>query len=338
MRVLITGAQGWLGRYTCAAFAAKHGSAILGIGRSPPLASFTHVLPGFGNAPMPSGLLPMGGIYQYEQCDIADGPQLEEVAYTFRPSVVVHLAGAIPGASHQDLRANETATRSLMRVLSRVNGLDTVILGSSGSVYGQPILLPQDEDHPVQPTTDYARSKLASEIVAREEMKGTKTRLIIARIFNLVGPGCPVSLLPGSIAFQLARSVAQRSRAPVTTGPLTTVRDYLDVRDCANALGILANMPGTGEVAVNVASGMGQPVSAIWRELSELAARDFGGIERVELWGPRAGDPSAQVGGVHRLQALGFAARRSLEESLRDLYAWAKSAVLEAETGGCRHV
>lgn len=338
MRVLLTGAQGWLGRYTCAAFAAKPGTAILGIGRSAPLERFTHALPRLGRAPMPVGLLPTEGIYEYAQCDIADESQLEEIVRAFRPSVAVHLAGAIPGASDQDLLANETATRSLMRVLSRLDGLETVILGSSGSVYGQPLRLPQDEDHPLQPTSDYARSKRAGEIAAGEELRGVKKRLVIARIFNLVGPGCPVSLLPGNIAFQLARLVVKRSGAPITTGPLTTIRDYLDVRDCAGALALLANTTGYGEVAVNVASGSGTPVAEIWRRLSQLAARDVGAAKRVELGGPRAGDPSAQVGGVQRLRALGFAARHSLEDSLRDLYAWAQSAVLEAETVGCRQV
>src|SRR5215469_8468336 len=102
VRYLVTGAQGFVGRYYVAATLADDPAAeVLGIGRSPRRdETFTHNVH-FGAtsvpAPLPAALraAAIDERYRYEAVDICDGRALTDLVLGFRPEVVVHLASGL---------------------------------------------------------------------------------------------------------------------------------------------------------------------------------------------------------------------------------------------------
>ena len=151
MKILVTGSEGLLGRATVAA-AERHGATVLRRDR---------VVPEFSS-------------WSYQQIDVCDlGQVVESMEGT---DAVIHLAAfrddrmVTPSAT---FRANVTGTHNVLTA-ARILGIPKVVLASSVRVVvpydveGWPGYrsLPVDEDHPVFPRGEYARSKVVGEEIA----------------------------------------------------------------------------------------------------------------------------------------------------------------------------
>jgi nucleoside-diphosphate-sugar epimerase len=101
----------------------------------------------------------------------------------------------------------------------------------------------------------------------------------------------------------------------VTTGPLTTTRDFIDVRDAAAGLVAIAGA-ASPPATVNVASGVETPVARLLEVLLELA--DLSDVEHRIRPG-RAADVLRSHASVERLLALGRCSGRPLGHSLADM-------------------
>jgi nucleoside-diphosphate-sugar epimerase len=110
MRYLVTGAQGFAGRFTCAEILRRDSAAIVyGTGRSAANDSaFTHAVTWRGQrlqAPLTADLRsPDPARYRYVSSDLRDGDAVEQLVAQSAPDVVVHLAAASKTASAQGRR------------------------------------------------------------------------------------------------------------------------------------------------------------------------------------------------------------------------------------------
>jgi GDP-4-dehydro-6-deoxy-D-mannose reductase len=323
-RILITGAQGFLGRYLAAHWLASEPDAvILGLGRSPAWpGTFTHAV-GWGGATLPAPLPPAlvrtlaTPRYGYRPVDIADGPALARTVREFRPDIVVHLAAALrddpPGRL---VRTNVGGVVALLEAL-RTSGATprTIVLGSSGSVYGalpgrEP---PFGEAAACAPADPYAATKRAAEELGRILAEAGALPVVWGRIFNPVGAGQDERHLCGWLGRQVAEIGAGLRPPAVVAGPLDTTRDYIDARDVAEALRVLSARGAPG-CAYNVASGRetgGEEILAMLVALGGLPSP----VERVRR-PDRSGDVARSFADVSRLAALGFRPRHTLRDSL----------------------
>ncbi len=292
-RVLVTGAQGFIGRHLVRRLA-EGGARVLGTGRSPALPGFfTHFVTS-RRGPVRAPLF-FDADCEYRQVALDD---LRRTVDEFAPDCVFHLASATHSASEADLRrTNVDGTAALMDAI----GSARLVLGSSGSVYGAPQRLPVDEEHRCAPESPYGASKLLAEEVAR-----ARGRPIVARIFNVIGPGQTETHVCGRIASQLALG-----SETLEVGPLHATRDLVDVRDVAEALAMLGERGEPG-ATYNVASGRECSIEAVVRELIDLSGAK---VRLVQRDGVAAGI-ARQVADVRK---LGMPARIPLRQSLADL-------------------
>lgn len=336
MRVLITGAQGWLGRAVVAAALAEPDTRVVGLGRSPASDRYTHRLgPGPGDpwAPLPRDLpRPDPARYAYQAVDLLDAAGLDALLWAARPAVVLHAAGLCHHGAPADLtRQNPEATAALLRALARLpHPRPRLLLVSSGAVYGGGGDQPLREGDPTAPATDYARSKDAAEQVAARLAQASGVPLRIARVFNLVGPGQPTTYLAGSLSYQLAAITLGLQPPRVHMGALRTTRDYLDVADAGQALWAVARAP-EAEAITNVGSGRETPISAIWEGLRAAALAAGAPPLQIQVRPSPPGDVARQVADVRRLRALGGRPPRPLEASLAALFQWSLAALREGE-------
>lgn len=327
VRVLITGAQGFLGRTVTADWLdACPEAVVLGLGRSAPLAGFTHTATCRGR-PVPA---PLPGAMQrslaspratYAAVDVLDRAALMRVASSFQPTVVVHLAARLKDDAPAELvRVNVEGTLTLLDVVAGLPHRPRVILGSSGAVYGAPTRLPLDEEAPFGPPAGlYAITRRTAEEAATLVARREGLHLTIARIFNPVGPGLDERHLPSRVAAALADIHAGVAPPVLRLGPLDGTRDFLDARDAASALRLLA-LRGEAGGLYNVGSGVATRVGDFVDHL--VAAAGLTGRVHVEA-GPRnPGDVPHHVADATRLQALGFTPRHSLPEMARHLVDW----------------
>jgi len=320
-RYLITGAQGLVGRYlTAHILETERDAQVLGIGRSDELSGFfTHTVCAGGKprrAPLPAGLVPGDG-HRYQRLSLLATADLRRAIEELEPHCIFHLASALHAAPERELfETNIEGTASLMNAVSAGTLL---VMGSSGSVYGEAVSLPLSESQPCIPADLYGVTKLAAEQIARVKAMRGGFDFIAARIFNVVGPGQAESHVCARFAAQLSASTSPKA---IGVGPLETTRDFIDVRDVAAALLLLARKGERGGT-YNVASGRETPIHLVLSELLRISGLT-GQVEIIAKTGQPAG-VSRHFADISRLRGLGFRPAHSLSQSLQDLFAYHRS-------------
>lgn len=265
MTVLVTGADGFVGRHVV--------RALLAEGRD--------VVAAFGPGGCPaedwagSGF---PGTFRSRPLDLTDLASIE-AAVEAASEAVVHLAALSSGrAAQRDpdhaWRVNTCGTAHLCAALAarRPPFEGPVLVVSSAEVYGSRESRARRETDPVEPCSPYAATKAAGEMAALATWRRTGLGVIVARPFPHTGPGqSPTFAVP---AFVARLTAAKRSNTgTVRTGNLTPVRDFLDVRDVVRAyLGLLAR-GAPGEV-YNVASGVGRSLREVFDQLCQVVGVD----------------------------------------------------------------
>jgi len=260
--------------------------------------------------------------------DLRDTGQVEAAFRRDHPSAVLHLAGRarpkdLPG--FEDLLGhNVQGTWALLEAVRRVAPEIPVIVVSSSAVYGRgPVTQdPIGEDECCAPVLPYGATKAAVEALAAV-YTAVGLRVSVVRPFNLVGPGQGREFAVAN----LARQVVLIKRSPgtlVECGRLDSVRDFLDVRDAAEAYCsllqlVLASPSSIGPL--NLCSGVGRRLGDVLEELAEIA-----GVTRDELQvQPVSGgatDIPHQLGDSTRLRAATeWAPRYPWRQTLSDIVA-----------------
>jgi nucleoside-diphosphate-sugar epimerase len=336
--LLVTGAQGFVGRWFVATAAAQDGyERVAGLGRSRRRDTFTHraTLGAHSvSAPLPDALRPARATagradVEYAACDVRDADALAALLRAKRPRAIVHLASALRDDPPAALfPVNVEGTIALLHAVARSGvAVERIVIGSSGSVYGAPAMLPVREADPVRPPDLYAVSKVAAEESARIVARELGLPVVVARIFNVVGPGLDERHACARLASQLAAIARGYAPPQVVVGDLTPTRDLVDVRDVAAALSILARR-GVPGATYNVASGRETAMQHVFDTLLDRS----GTRDRVEIVHGynRPRDCPRVVADIAHAVALGFAPAHATESSLEDLYEYYAGAVAGA--------
>jgi UDP-glucuronate decarboxylase len=297
MRVLITGATGFLGS-RAAMHLSSLGHEVHGV-----------VRPG-GSRERLAALAPKTSVHE---ADLANAARIRSLAHDTRPDLAIHLAWyAVPGkylTSDENLRQVE-ATLALAGALSEARCPRLVTAGTCfeyDTAYG---LL--SEHTPTAPRFLYSACKLAVFEMLRQACRGWAMSFCHLRFFYTYGPWeAPARLVPAVIG-----PLLKGQEARVTSGE--QVRDFLHIDDVASAIGAASTSAVEG--AVNVGSG-----APVWvRDVVAAAARACGREDLVRYGAlpGREGDPPFICAAVDRLRALGWRPRFDLDSGLRDTVAW----------------
>ncbi|HKP29393.1 MAG TPA: NAD-dependent epimerase/dehydratase family protein [Gemmatimonadales bacterium] len=300
MKVLVTGADGFVGRWLVPRLRELGHSVLAAAG---------------GRADGEAGSLTL---------DLRDADSVRAAAAR-DPDWVVHLAGVSSvSASIADpvgtWEVNALGTTHLVEALAERRakaGSDPVVLVvSSAEVYGPGKRDPRLETDEVAPVTPYATSKAAAEAGSLDVAKRTGLRVIVARPFPHIGRGQATRfVVPGFI--ERIRLAKQMGAPVVNTGNLEPVRDFLDVRDVVDAYIALLERGASGEV-YNVATGEGIRLEDLFYTIAELVK--YRVIPERDASLARASDIPHLVGNSGKLRAAtGWAPRFSLEQTLQSM-------------------
>jgi len=298
MRLLVTGANGFLGRYIVR-WAAARGAHVTALG-------------------LESEGLPED--VDFRPADVCDREAVAAVVGDVGPDVIVHLAALshVGESWRQADRYFQVNVIGTGNVLAAAGGA-RLVFSSSAEVYGvvPEVEQPIGEQRPVAPRSPYALTKAAAE---REVLAAGG---VVVRSFNLLGAGqAPRFALP-SFAAQLAEIAAEGREPVLRTGNLAARRDFVHVADAAEAFGLLLERGAAGSV-YNLASGSARSIGELLAELvatSGVDARTEIDPERV-----RPVDVPLLEGDASRLRRLGWAPRRTVEAAIGEIWAEATGA------------
>ncbi len=306
MKVLVTGANGFVGRAVVRRLVAEGDSVVAAIG---PGASG-----GLGGKNVKSVSLDVSNDVSVRAC-VAEPVD-----------AVIHLAAiALSRAADRDpamawaINAEGTAklTAALGAAAARWKTQPLFLLASTADVYAWQ-QRPIKEEDAVQPSTPYASSKLGAELVTAQAGRCCGLRVIIARAFPHSGAGQDESFwIPAR--GKMLRDVKQNGWPAVPVGDLTAVRDYLHVDDVADAYALLLERGTPGEV-YNIASGRPMTLDEIHTRLEQLLGITPPPKREVDASQVRREARPYLVGDAAKLRAAtGWTPRRTLDDILRDV-------------------
>jgi dTDP-6-deoxy-L-talose 4-dehydrogenase (NAD+) len=293
MRVLVTGATGFIGSWVTRALLDRDHDVIgtFRPGRVPPVDLTSH--PRFVGWPV----------------DLDDPVAIEKLAHEVRVEITVHMAWYTDPTTYLRSPRNMDSlamTAKLARALY-AHGCRRIV-GAGTCVEYAPNDRPQKETDLIGPRTLYAVCKraacLAMEALAAEQQR----EFAWARVFHIHGPGDPRTRLIPSIVEQLRRGVM----VELTDG--SQIRDHLHVSDVGAAIASIALSDAGG--VFNVCSG--EPVTL--RHVVEVVAGVVGRPDLLRFGARphRPGEAKFLVGDATRLKQLGWTAAWTLEGGLRD--------------------
>ncbi len=303
MKILVTGASGFIGRHLVE-FAAGRGAELVGtyLAREE-LAT---------RLPNPPGV-------RWERLDMQDRAAVEQIVATERPDAVFHLAAqAYAQKAWNDpadtFRTNVLGTIYLYEALRSHPPARGVLLAASASAYGVPPRLPVPEDVPLNPTNPYGVSKGSQDMLSLQYALNFGLRIVRARLFGTTGPG-----KTGDALNDFARQVAriERTGAPGTlhVGNLDTRRDISDIRDVVHALWTVFERADP-RLPVNVGAGQSYSIRDLAGTLVRIARVPISVVADPKLFRPT--DEPDNRADVSRLRALGYAPQFPIDRTIAD--------------------
>ncbi|MBT2388374.1 NAD(P)-dependent oxidoreductase [Streptomyces sp. ISL-1] len=294
-RVVVLGGTGFLGRHVCVALG-ERGFDVVAVARRPPV----DAIPGRFLA---------RDLVQLSPQELAK--DLDEI----RPAVVVNTVGSIWGRTDEQMwKAAAVPTLRLLDALALLSERPRMVHLGSVLEYGR--MTPGSTAGAAtvaKPTSAYGRAKLAATQAVLERMEAGELEGMVLRVSNLAGPGSPDVSLLGQVARQLL--AAGERPAVVRLDPLLAHRDYVDVRDVADAVVAATASKVSGEL-VDIGSGESTPVRTVVDLLIERSRLPAAVVERsgsgkqhsTETWS------RVDIGPAERL--LGWRPRRPLADAV----------------------
>ncbi|HEV8537202.1 MAG TPA: NAD-dependent epimerase/dehydratase family protein [Candidatus Limnocylindria bacterium] len=203
-----------------------------------------------------------------------------------------------------------------------------VVLASSAVVYGKPIHLPIDEDHPLNDTTVYGAAKVAGEQMARAFAHLHDLRTTTLRYFNVYGPRQDIRSRYGEVLVRWL-DLIDLGKPLVLYGDGSASADFVYVGDAVRA-NLLACDASSPDAIVNVCSGIETRMADLAELLLELTGSDVGVEHRPQ---PAGALPARRFGDPRRArELLGFEAETSLREGVRQLIEWRRQTLESASS------
>jgi nucleoside-diphosphate-sugar epimerase len=249
-------------------------------------------------------------------------PESVARALDAQPDGIVHLAAVAysPEAQADPVKAwdvNVTGTAHLLRATARRRSTGAegpiVVVASSAEVYGDGAARPRVETDVPRPHNVYSWSKVGAELAAGYAISAWGLRVVVARPFPATGPGQTHRVIPNWLE-------ALRRGEPISGDP-TIVRDYIDVRDMAEAYLAILGAGRSGET-YNIATGREVRFGELAAKLGQLLGADG---HLVPPLNPRSGLQHL-VGNPRKLQEhTGWQPTIHLEQTLEDMIADAEA-------------
>lgn len=261
----------------------------------------------------------------YKQIDLLHGHEIERVLFEFQPDYVLHLASYSSVAFSWkepvlSFRNNMNVFLNLVETIRRLELKPRILSVGSSEAYGNinQEHLPLVEESPLDPVSPYAVARVSQEMLSKVYAEAYGVDLIITRSFNHIGPGQKDIFVISSFAKQIAEiKKCGQGKGVLSTGDLTIVRDFLDVRDVVQAYYLLLTQGEKGRI-YNVCSGKGHALQEMVGELAALA--EVGISTELNPAFVRPSDNRVIVGSNKRIyDDLGWKPEITLRQSLSDI-------------------
>ena len=327
MKVLVTGAAGYIGSHICVALLeAGHQIVVLDnfCNSSPTVFDRVKTL---SNAD-----------FAVERADVRDGEKLQKILTTHIPEAVIHLAGlkSVKDSVRSPLDYYETNLSGSIALLRACHdqGVRKVLFSSSATVYSDACTSPISEAAICSPYNPYGQSKYAVErCMADIAASHGAWSMMALRYFNPVGahPSGLIGEDPAGVPSNLCPLITQVASGQRDTLEIfgndyptrdgTGERDYIHVMDLAEGHVLALNRValGNGFECINLGCGRGHTVLEVHAAFEKITGKHI----PYTMNGRRPGDIASYFADPTKAEhLLGWRAKRDLLDMARDAWRW----------------
>ena len=280
----------------------------------------------------------------FEKVDCCDYESMDKVFAKYGDiEAIIHFAAykAVGESCAKPLEYYENNLMSLINLLKLMPkyGVKGIVFSSSCTVYGQPDIVPVNEQSPIKPANcPYGNTKQISEEIIRDTItSGSPIKSILLRYFNPIGahPTSLIGELPNGVPLNLVPYITQtaigiREKLSVFGDDYNTpdgscIRDYIDVVDLAKAhvLAISRMLDKDSDKVEVFNLGTGNGVSVL--ELVKEFEKSTGVTLNYQIVDRRPGDVEQVYADCKKAnKILGWKATTPLDETLNNAWNWQK--------------
>lgn len=250
----------------------------------------------------------------FYRADISNYEELEHIFLREKPNYVIHQAAQI-NVQNSILNPSFDAE---MNILGSINLLrccikfhtEKIVYASSAAVYGSPIYLGVNEEHPLEPLSFYGVSKLTSEHYIKLFADLFQLKYTILRYGNVYGIRQDPRGEGGVVSIFLDKLLQRKQ--PAIFGDGDQSRDFVYVEDIAKA-NLAALQAGDGQI-INISRNQPTAVRKLLEMMNEICDTR---IEPIYLE-PKPGDIfTCYLENSKAQRLLGWKPSYSLTEGLR---------------------
>lgn len=317
MKVLVTGAAGFIGHHVCRRLTATRRCEVLGLDN---LSNYYSVE--LKRARL-AELADAEG-FRFVQADLANADQIRALHGQFKPDYVIHL-GAQAGVRYSTENPTayvESNITGFLNVLEACRAVPPrhLLYASSSSVYGAGGRVPFSEDQAAdRPVSFYGATKRANELMAHSYAHLYGLNVTGVRFFTVYGPWGRPDMTP--VLF--ARAICEGRSLPLFNAG-KNLRDFTYIDDIVDGvLKLLLYPPAVPPAPPCRIFNLGHHRPVEMRLFVQMLEALLGRTAQVELLPPQPGDLVETCADLTRVQAaVGYAPRIPLEEGLRQFVTW----------------
>ena len=211
-------------------------------------------------------------------------------------------------------QSNVYGTQNMLEIARKINA--NFIYLSTNHVYGPPKKLPIREDHPKNPTSIYATSKLLSEIICQTYSQNYGINVSIIRLFSVYGQNSAKHLVTTKIISQILNN------SSIKLGNLFPKRDFIYIDDVISAIElILTKTVSYNEF--NVGTGKSHSILELCKILKKISG------SKIPIMSIKSKSRAEEIKNIYansnKLKKLGWTPHYKIEEGLKTTFEWALS-------------
>ena len=292
--IVVTGGSGFIGSHLCNLLSEQgHSVRILDI--APP---------------------PMGVKAEFVRASVLDAGRLQRLISGAEG--IVHLAALVDVSASlsdpfSDFQVNAQGTINVLEA-ARHAGVEKVAYASSAAVYGNPVEIPVNENHPTEPLSPYGTSKLTAEryVLLYNSLYGMKNTAL--RLFNVYGKGQNAASPYSGVITKFSEALSS-DKQPIIYGNGKQTRDFVHVDDVAGAFAAALDSQGSPS-PMNIGSGKETSVISLLQAMCSLCGKPFD----PQYLPARKGEIERSVADYSEArEKLGYYPKVELEEGLKEL-------------------
>jgi len=216
------------------------------------------------------------------------------------------------------IKTNIEGTYNVLEAAKQIGGVGRIVHISTSEVYGTARYVPIDENHPYNPQSPYAATKVAADMLALSYYRSFGLPVTVVRPFNTFGPRQSLRAVIPTIITQFISG-----KDEIKIGNLEAKRDFLFVKDTAEGIIKVGLHPETVGDVFNIGTGQSYSISEVIALVKDITGRSVKIVQDENRFRPEKSEVEVLQCNFEKAKSLtGWSPQYSFRKALEKTILW----------------